>query len=165
MRVMKYLSLLALAGCLFLVSPPRSQAQVSFSINIGPAPVCPYGYYAFPPYNCAPYGYYGPTWFVNGVFIGAGPWFRGPRGFRGYINHYYDPRYGYHGPYPARGTRPDWSGRPNLHQHFHGNDQMYGRGLERAPARGRAPAAHAAPHGGAPHGAAMHGGGGHGHGR
>ncbi len=169
MRVIKYLSLLALAGCIFLVSPARSQAQVSFSVNIGAAPVCPYGYYAFPPYYCAPYGYYGPTWFVNGIFIGAGPWFRGPRGFRGYINHYYDPRYGYHGPYPARGTPSNWSRHPNYPQHFHGNDQLYGRGTTRppAPARGRAPA-HAAPRGGAPHGGAPHGGGnahggGHGH--
>lgn len=51
-------------------------AQVS--INIGPEPVCPYGYYDFASYDCAPYGYYGPEWFSGGVFIGAGPWFHGP---------------------------------------------------------------------------------------
>ena len=52
-------------------------------MNVGPEPVCPYGYFDYAPYNCAPYGYYGPTWFANGIFIGAGPWFHGPHGFHG----------------------------------------------------------------------------------
>ncbi len=26
---------------------------------------------------CMIVSYYGPTWFVNGVFIGAGPWYHG----------------------------------------------------------------------------------------
>ena len=35
------------------------------------------------PIACAPYGYYGdPSWFAGGLFIGAGPWFRG--GWGGY---------------------------------------------------------------------------------
>ena len=39
-------------------------------------PVCPYGYYDYYPYGCAPtYGYYSPDYFYNGVFIGVGPWF------------------------------------------------------------------------------------------
>ena len=38
-------------------------------------PVCEWGYYAYYPYACAPYGYYGPDWFYGGVFIGAGPWY------------------------------------------------------------------------------------------
>src|ERR1035438_6347406 len=25
-------------------------------------PVCPYGYYSYSPYACAPYGFYGPRW-------------------------------------------------------------------------------------------------------
>jgi hypothetical protein len=41
-----------------------------------PEPNCPYGYYSYAPYDCAPPGFYGPSWFVNGVFIGAGPWYR-----------------------------------------------------------------------------------------
>src|SRR5271157_1851754 len=53
-------------------------------VYVGPPPVCPYGYYPYYPYTCAPYGYYGPSWFVGGVFIGAGPWFHGFRGWRGY---------------------------------------------------------------------------------
>ncbi|PYX46988.1 MAG: hypothetical protein DMG79_15065, partial [Acidobacteria bacterium] len=31
-------------------------------------PVCSYGYYSYYPYACAPYGFYGPRWFVGGVF-------------------------------------------------------------------------------------------------
>src|SRR6185437_1256224 len=43
----------------------------------GPAPVCPWGYYNYYPYACAPYGFYGPSWFIGGLFIGAGPWYHG----------------------------------------------------------------------------------------
>ena len=54
---------------------------------IGAPPVCPYGYYEYYPYACAPYGYYGPAWFSGGIFIGAGPWYGrsyyGGRGFYG----------------------------------------------------------------------------------
>jgi hypothetical protein len=99
--------------------PVSSSAQVSFGVNIGAQPMCPYGYYAEPPYQCAPYGYYGPTWFNSGVFIGAGPWFHGPRGFVGPVNHHYDPHYGYHGPYPGRGEH--FQSRPDNFHDFHGN--------------------------------------------
>ena len=34
--------------------PSSVAAQVS--INIGTEPACPYGYYDYAPYNCAPYG-------------------------------------------------------------------------------------------------------------
>src|SRR5579863_28288 len=63
--------------------PPVYNQQV----YVGPPPVCAYGYYNYYPYTCAPYGYYGPSWFSGGIFIGAGPWFRdgfyGGRGFYG----------------------------------------------------------------------------------
>ena len=84
MRFLKYFVLLAA-----LAFPAAySQAQVSFGVRVGgPAyygpgyaygpPVCSYGYYDYAPYACAPYGYWGPDYFVNGFFIGAGPWFRG----------------------------------------------------------------------------------------
>lgn len=126
MRSIKYLCLLAALSTLLFVSPPRSHAQVA--VQIGPAPVCPYGYYAFAPYNCAPYGYYGPEWFNGGFFIGAGPWFHGRREFHGYIDRRYDPRYGYHGEFPHRGEHPDWEHHRDFNHSFHGNEMRDGRG-------------------------------------
>ena len=76
------------------------------AVGVGVPPGCPYGYYETPPYNCAPDGYYGPEWFSGGVFIGAGPWYHGPGGFRGHVDHAFDVRKGYRGPLPARGERP-----------------------------------------------------------
>ena len=52
-------------------------APAQIVVGIGAAPMCPYGYYDYAPYDCSPYGYYGPDWFSGGLFIGAGPWFRG----------------------------------------------------------------------------------------
>jgi hypothetical protein len=80
----------ALAIALF--PAPKANAQVSIGVNIGAAPECPYGYYDYAPYNCAPYGYYGPEWFNGGVFIGAGPWFHGPHDFHGSVNRHFDSR-------------------------------------------------------------------------
>jgi hypothetical protein len=115
----KYLTLTALAGSLLLVTTPRTNAQIS--VNIGPAPVCPYGYYAAVPYRCAPYGYYGPEWFNGGIFIGAGPWYHGHDHFYGHVNPRYHPDHGYHGAYPRRGEAPraGWNGHP---EHFHGGE-------------------------------------------
>src|ERR1041384_4101619 len=84
MRYWKYLALLTV----LMVPLAYSQAQVRVGIGIGPVgvavgpgyagpPVCAYGYYDYYPYACAPYGYYGPNYFVDGVFIGAGPWYHG----------------------------------------------------------------------------------------
>src|SRR5216684_1967508 len=83
MRYWKFLALPTLIAA-WLSIPSSAPAQVS--INIGAEPVCPYGYYDAAPYNCAPYGYYGPEWFSGGVFIGAGPWFHGPRDFNGHVD-------------------------------------------------------------------------------
>ena len=122
MRLTRMLSFAALATALPFVGAMTAPAQIS--INIGPAPVCPYGYYDYAPYNCAPYGYYGPQWFNGGVFIGAGPWFHGPHGFHGYVNNHYDPHYGYHGGYPGRGEHPTHPMGGN----FHGNEYRDGQG-------------------------------------
>ncbi|HKD51344.1 MAG TPA: hypothetical protein VKB90_11110 [Candidatus Acidoferrum sp.] len=79
---------------------------------VGPPPVCAYGYYDYYPYACAPYGFYGPDYFVNGVFVGVGPWYhwyyRHPGWYRrGFYGRGYDGR-GYYG----RGwDRDDWRGR------------------------------------------------------
>lgn len=127
MRVLKILMMGLAVAMVVALMPPAAHAQVSFGINIGAAPVCPYGYYSFPPYDCAPYGYYGPEWFNGGVFLGAGPWFHGPAGFHGYVNHRYDPHYGYHGPYPAHNEHFD--AHRNFHD-FHGNAMHDGHGNE-----------------------------------
>jgi hypothetical protein len=119
MRLLTSIALLSLL-CLFGGSSSSALAQVSVGVNIGPEPVCPYGYYDYAPYNCAPYGYYGPDWFLNGVFIGVGPWFHGPHGFVGHVDNRYDPRHGYRGPMPQRGAEP--------FNHFHGNEARDGRG-------------------------------------
>lgn len=95
-------------------------SQVAIGVNIGAAPVCPYGYFDYAPYDCAPYGYYGPDWFVGGLFLGAGPWFHGPAGFHGHVDNRYDPHHGYNGPVPGRGE-----GQFN---HFHANEARDGHG-------------------------------------
>src|SRR2546421_10509029 len=85
---MRYLRYLALLG-IFMLTASYSKAQVSVGIGVGPgyvgaAPVCSYGYYDYYPYECTPYGFYGPDYFVGGGFIGAGPWYRGYYGRGGY---------------------------------------------------------------------------------
>jgi hypothetical protein len=104
MKTLRQLGLMAITAGLLMVPAHKANAQVS--VSIGAAPVCPYGYYEVPPYNCAPDGYYGPEWFSGGVFIGAGPWFHGPDHFYGHVDHALDYRKGYHGPMPARGAAP-----------------------------------------------------------
>jgi uncharacterized membrane protein YgcG len=96
MRYLKYMALLAV----LMVPLAYSQAQVRVGIGVGPVgfavgpgyaagpPVCDYGYYDYYPYDCAPYGYYGPQWFSGGIFIGAGPWYHGYYG-RGWDRGYY----------------------------------------------------------------------------
>jgi len=79
MRYLKSFAVLAILMMPFEYS--QAQVRVGIGVGIGPAyvagppPVCSYGYYNYYPYACAPYGYYGPSWFVNGAFIGAGPWY------------------------------------------------------------------------------------------
>ena len=120
-------ALLTLAAISCLLLTPSLSAQVAIGVNIGPAPVCPYGYFADPPYTCAPYGYYGPEWFVGGVFIGAGPWFHGPAHFFGHVDNRFDPRFGYHGPFPEHGDV--------RFNHFHPNEMRDAHGHLPPPRR------------------------------
>jgi hypothetical protein len=113
----KWFGIFALAAGL-LSNVSTAPAQVS--ITIGAPPICPYGYFDYAPYTCAPYGYYGPDWFMGGVFIGAGPWFHGAHGFYGHVDNRFDPRHGYAGPMPGRGDRPFST--------FHANEARDGRG-------------------------------------
>ena len=89
MKVWKTLAVSALSVALFSCMTTPAPAQVV--VSIGAAPICPYGYFDYAPYDCAPYGYYGPDWFVGGIFLGAGPWFHGPRGFVGHVDNRFDP--------------------------------------------------------------------------
>lgn len=80
-----------------MVAPTSAYSQVVIHVQHSPvilsvpmAPACPYGYYDFYPYSCAPVGYYGSDWFVGGLFIGAGPW------YGGHYNRYYH-GHGFHG--------------------------------------------------------------------
>ena len=101
MKTLTRLGLLTICAGFFV-----AHAQVGVGVEIGAPPVCPYGYYEAPPYNCAPYGYCGPEWFSGGIFLGAGPWFHGPDRFYGHVDHRLDYRHGYRGPFPARGEAP-----------------------------------------------------------
>jgi len=133
MNLLKYITLALLGGFLLTVtaltvSAPKLEAQVS--VNIGVAPDCPYGYYDYAPYACAPYGYYGPDWFVGGVFIGAGPWFHGHHDFHGHVDNHFDPHHGYHGPMPHAGEHRSAEHDVAHMSHFHGNEMRDGRGHE-----------------------------------
>jgi len=111
---MRYLKYAGLLGILLFAAAGSAHAQVRVGVGIGPVyvgpePVCANGYYPYYPYACAPYGYWGPSYFVSGVFIGAGPWYHahwGPRyygpGYYGRPGYAYKPGYVYRGA-PARG--------------------------------------------------------------
>ena len=100
-----------------LWSASVAPAQVAIDVNIGPAPICPYGYY-------------GPDWFVGGLFLGAGPWFHGPHGFVGHVDNRFDPHHGYAGPVPEHGAQ--------RFNHFQANEARDGRGnVANAPHEGK----------------------------
>lgn len=145
MRNLKYFAVFA---ALLLVAGVAS-AQIAVGVRVGvapgyvlgPPPVCPYGYYDYYPYSCAPYGYYGPDYFVNGVFIGAGAWFHGFYGHRFYDRDdfygrgYYRGRYGYsrgfynHPGYSYRGGyRDGYRGGYARGRDFHGEREFHGGG-------------------------------------
>ena len=131
MNRLKCFALVAVAGIFmtvtaFTVTAPKLDAQVA--VEVGVAPVCPYGYYDVPPYACAPYGYYGPEWFTGGVFIGAGPWFHGPATFRGHVDNRFHPDHGYKGPMPKVGEHAEPAKRLDKIQHFKGSEMRDGRG-------------------------------------
>lgn len=125
MRGFTLMLLTGAAGVFLTVASPRLEAQIS--VQIGAAPECPYGYYDVAPYACAPTGYYGPEWFTDGIFIGAGPWFHGGSDFRGHVNNHFHPAHGYKGPMPQRGEHVDDSKRVDA-SHFKGNEMRDGRG-------------------------------------
>lgn len=122
----KYVALAFVAAICFMVAAPKAQAGVDISIGVEPA--CPYGYYDYAPYACAPYGYYGPEWFSGGVFIGAGPWFHGPDHFHGHVDNHYDVAHGYRGPTPHAGDKAEEGKSFGNGYHFKGNEVHDGHG-------------------------------------
>lgn len=124
---------LAAAVLGFAALAPKAQAEVTVALDA--EPVCPYGYYDYAPYTCAPYGYYGPEWFLSGVFVGAGPWFHGPAHFRGHVDHRFDVRHGYRGPLPQPGERRDEARRLDRIEHFQSSEMRDGRGFAGAHRR------------------------------
>ncbi len=124
MNGIKFLALAAVAAVCVTSGAPKAAAQIS--ISIGTAPVCPYGYYDYSPYGCAPYGYYGPEWFRGRTFIGAGPWFHGSSSFHGHVNNSFDPQHGYAGHMPNRGEKAAY--RTRAPKQFKGNEMRDGRG-------------------------------------
>src|ERR1700685_977586 len=99
---MRYLKYFLLLGVLMAFPLVQSQAQVRVGVGVGfgpgyvgGPPACAYGYYDYAPYACAPYGYYGSSWFANGIFIGAGPWYHGYGWGRGYYGRGYYGRAGW----------------------------------------------------------------------
>jgi hypothetical protein len=128
---MRYLRYFALLGILLFVVAGSAHAQVAVGVRVGPvaavvgpAPVCAYGYYGYYPYACAPYGYYGPSWFVGGAFIGAGPWYHGyyGHGFYGRPGYGYGHGYGYRPGYGYRAPVHAYVGHPApvYHGGYHG---------------------------------------------
>jgi hypothetical protein len=126
MNKLKALALTGFAATLLLATSSRTDAQIS--VSIGAAPDCPYGYYDYAPYACAPYGYYGPEWFNGGVFVGAGKWFHGPKDFHGKVDNHFDPHHGYKGPAPKVHEKPAQAERAP--REFKGNEDRDGRGHE-----------------------------------
>jgi len=124
MNNIKFLALAAIAA--FALTPGATKAAAQVTVNIGVAPDCPYGYYDYAPYNCAPDGYFGPEWFSAGAFIGTGPWFHGSSDFHGKVDNSFDPQHGYSGDLPKVGDKP--SAQRRSPDQFKGNEVRDGRG-------------------------------------
>ena len=115
MRHLKYLVLLAALA----LPAAYSQAQVAVGVQIGPSygvynapPVCEYGFYPDYPFACAPHGYWGPEYFVDGIFIGAGPLYNFYYTHPGFYRPFYVNRgFGFHGGF----------------NHFRGGGRIYDR--------------------------------------
>lgn len=131
MKYLRYVALLALLtlplaysqAAVIVRGGVRGGVGVGFGVGgyVAGPPVCAYGYYPDSPYACAPYGYYGPSWFSGGIFIGAGPWYHGwghpyygrtyARGFygRGFEGHSFARR-GFEGHGAVAGNRGGFHG-------------------------------------------------------
>ncbi len=134
---MRNLRLLTLLGFCLLIAPYAIAQRVGVEVGVGPVyvgppPVCEYGYYPYYPYDCAPYGYYGPEWFSGGVFIGAGPWHHGGHGFhRGRGNYGRMPAMNGHPAFRGGGNGGEARGHfkgGSVHGNAHGGGGSHGGG-------------------------------------
>ena len=138
MRYLKYAALSAALLGVLLLTAGNASAQVAVGVRVGPVgvavgpePVCGYGYYPFAPYACAPAGYWAPNYFVSGIFVGAGPWFRGwghPYGWYVRPGYAYRPGWAYR---PAYGFRPGYPYHPGSVYHGPAHVNGYGHGWHR----------------------------------
>ena len=126
----KTLTLIAITVLgLMLCSAPKAEAGVHVGVQVGVPvvvePACPWGYYPSEPYGCAPYGYWGPDYFVDGVFIGAGPWYHGDDD-RWWRHHGWRYRERWHRDH-NRGWNPDhrWHDRDDDRRWGHDRDRGY----------------------------------------
>src|SRR5581483_8005158 len=136
MRGIKILvSATALLACVALA--PAAHPQIV--VEVGVQPVCPYGYYGYAPYQCAPMGYYGSGYFYNGIFLGMGPW-AGWGYQHGWGGHRFIGDGG--GRYHGGAGRVSYGGHSDRGREVHGGD--------------RTPADHRTNHDGGPHPNADH---------
>jgi len=126
---MRFIKSILATSALSLVAAAAPVAHAQINISIGAEPSCPYGYYDYAPYNCAPDGYYGPEWFAGGRFVGAGKWFHGPANFHGNVNNHYDPQHGY------KGRAPEHGPAQAPHAAFKANESRDGQGHADKPHR------------------------------
>ncbi len=138
MKYLRYAALIALLAMPLAFAQAAVVVRAGVGVGVGPyvagPPVCDYGYYPDYPYTCAPYGYYGPDYFVNGVFIGAGPWFHSGWGHGYYGNRYYGRAYdrgyagrGYEGrSFAGRG----YAGQGYAGRGYEGRGAVVGHGFE-----------------------------------
>ena len=135
MRYLKYAVLSAALLGVLLLTAGNASAQVAVGVRVGPVgvavgpePVCAYGYYSYYPYACAPVGYWAPRYFVGGIFVGAGPWFRGwghPYGWYVRPGYAYRPGWGYR---PGNAYRPGYAYHPGV---YRAPAHVYARGWRR----------------------------------
>ena len=92
MNGFKCSALAAVTGICFTASTFKTQAQVT--VNIGAEPACPYGYYDYAPYECAPYWLLRPGMVFRRRLYWGGPVVPWPGTFDGNVDNHFDPQQG-----------------------------------------------------------------------
>ena len=103
-----------------------SGAPAQVSVNIGVAPVCPYGYFDFAPYDCAPMATMGRIGLSGVCLSGPGHGFTALAVFMAMSTTATILVTATTGPFPARGEQ--------AFSHFHANEAQDGHGHVATPA-------------------------------